>query len=80
MLKMTPDQSKWLQWLVERGSSGVLDRFGRVMAGGDRAPQGSQTAWLGLVAKGYVAGQEDRIQVTPLGQGAALLTRLPTET
>lgn len=61
MSALTVDQKKWLDWIRERGGSGVLDRYGRLMAGGERTPQGAQISLLFLVAKGYLRGHENRL-------------------
>lgn len=64
---LTPDQKKWLDWLRERGGEGVVDRYGRVLAQGERSPTGAQVAWLHLVAKGWITGIGGRIRVSPFG-------------
>lgn len=62
-MKLTPDQDKWLKWLIERGGCGILDRYGRVHAMGENSPNGSQVSWLYLFVKGAVVAHEGRIQV-----------------
>ena len=64
---MTDGQEKWLKWLHERGGSGYVDQYGRVVAGGEQSPQGAMVAWLKLVAAGYISGGQDRVQITHEG-------------
>jgi hypothetical protein len=61
---LTPDQRKWALWLRERGGSGYLDRYGRLIAGGEQSPQGAQISWLFLLARGYLTGGDERISIT----------------
>lgn len=60
---MTEDQEKWLNWLRNRGGSGYVDRWGRVVAGGEVAAQGAATAWLKLIAQGRIVGGKERLTV-----------------
>lgn len=53
-----------LHWLAERGGSGVLDRYNRVVAGGDVSPVGTQPAWLRLFAQGMLETRDGRITLT----------------
>lgn len=66
-MKLTKAQNRNLRWLAERGGSGYLDKFGRVVAGGETASQGSWISWLHLIVNGLVAGGEQRIYVTEYG-------------
>jgi hypothetical protein len=48
-------------WLMERGGSGVVDHYGRVMASGEVATGTSAETWLRLVAAGMLTGEHGRI-------------------
>lgn len=50
-------------WLVERGGSGVLDRYGRMLAAGERAARFDSSTWLRLVACGALRGSGGRLCV-----------------
>ena len=65
---LTPDQRKWMMWLQENGGRGFLDRWGRVVAAGITSPQGACVAWLNLCAKGYLAGADGVLTLTPAGE------------
>lgn len=65
---MTDAQKSALQWLKSRGGNGYLDRYGRVVAGGDFRPQGTWTAWMNLMAWGMIAGSEGRVFITDAGE------------
>lgn len=65
-MNLTPDQSKWLAWLKERGGRGFLDRWGRVVAAGETSPQGATVAWLNLVAKGQICGRNGVLHVNEM--------------
>lgn len=63
---LTPAQYRTLRWLHRHGGSGVLDRYGRVVAGGE--PMGtSGGTWVCLMAWGMVAGGSGRVELTPFG-------------
>lgn len=58
--------------LAEAGGAGALDRYGRVVTGPSRALlAGGPEAWLTLVTKGFVAGENDRILLTEAGREEA---------
>lgn len=67
-MKLTEAQNEKLAWLHERGGSGYLDRYGRMVAGGDVGHPAWQQSWLNLVAHGMVAGGEGRLTVTDYGR------------
>lgn len=73
-MTLTEAQNRNLRWLVGHGGSGYLDKYGRVVAGGETAPQGAWPSWLHLIAKGLVAGGESRIFVTEYGMRHATPT------
>jgi hypothetical protein len=54
---------KHLKWLAERGGSGVLDRYNRIVAGGDVSPTGTQPAWLRLFAQGMIEAKVGRFGI-----------------
>jgi hypothetical protein len=60
-LALTDRQQFWLDWLTEKGGSGVIDGYGRVQAGGETSSTGAMIAWLMLVQKGYVVGHKGRL-------------------
>jgi len=60
---MTRAQHRALRWLNDRGGSGVLDRYGRVVAGGEAAGHISPTTWLRLTAQGDVYGVRGRLTI-----------------
>ena len=66
-MTLTDAQSKNLNWLVDRGGSGYLDRYSRLVAGGEVAAHGSWPSWMHLMAKGLISGGEGRITVTEYG-------------
>ncbi len=67
MMHLTKSQERAIEWLKERGGSGILDRYGRLVAGGEVASQFHPTTWLRLVAVGAVRGEGGRLN---LGSGA----------
>ena len=66
-MTLTEAQDRNLRWLVGHGGSGYLDKYGRVVAGGEVSPQGSWPSWMHLLAKGLITGGEGRIAVTDYG-------------
>lgn len=68
MAPITNEQLDCLEWFSVRGGSGYVDRYGRVVAGGEASNRNKFPAWLKLVAAGYITGGEDRLKVTSLGQ------------
>ncbi len=71
-MKLTDKQAKWLNWLKERGGSGYLDAYGRVVAGGEVSPQGAMVCWMKMIAGGYVRGGDDRLSVVELPETACM--------
>lgn len=67
-MKLTDAQEKRLKWLQGQGGEGVVDKFGRVLAGGETAPQGASPAWLKLIAFGLIEGRRGRLFVTEYGR------------
>ena len=61
---MTKGQEHWLNWLKKHGGSGHVDRYGRVVAGGEVSPQGALICWIHLVAEGAVWGDHGRLHGT----------------
>ena len=62
-MSLTKAQIRAVKWLNERGGSGVLDRYGRLVAGGEVASSVHPTTWLRLVAAGIIQGREGRLSV-----------------
>lgn len=50
-----------LKWLAERGGSGVVDRYGRLLARGEVSSSICPSTWLRLVADGQLKGYGDFI-------------------
>lgn len=73
MRSLTPDQKKWLRWLDERGGTGYVDRYGRIVASGEVSAQGASVAWLNLFCKGMISGSQDRLAITCDGKDELLL-------
>ena len=48
-----------LIWLREHDGVGVLNRYGRVRAGGETASHIDPTTWLRLILAGYVEARPD---------------------
>lgn len=67
-MKLTDAQLEKLRWLNERGGSGVLDRYGRMVAAGEAGHPAWQQSWLNLVAKGLLSGGNDRLTITEAGR------------
>lgn len=67
-MKLTEAQHEKLAWLHQRGGSGYLDKFGRLVAGGEYLPQGCWPAWLNLVANGLISGADGRLTITDYGR------------
>lgn len=68
---LTPHQARALRWLHRSGGSGVIDRYGRVVAGGEPV-MGDGRTWLFLLALGLVSGADGRVALTDLGRRKAL--------
>lgn len=68
---MTEAQKRALVWLYERGGSGVIDRYGRVLAAGEVAKQFDGSTWLRLIASGHMRGKNHRLILTTVGMRAA---------
>ncbi len=69
-MKLTPEQEKWLDWLIEHGGSGYVDRYGRIVAGGSVSVQGASVSWMKLLAAGLISGRDGRIFATSLHEDA----------
>lgn len=66
-MNLTDTQMKRLRALVDGGGSGIVDRYGRVLIAGELQPHSSWPAWLNLVAKGMVTGENGRLIATDIG-------------
>ena len=70
---LTETMRRALRWLSRQGGSGVLDKQGRVLAGGE---VGGTTkyrgylpaTWLRLFVRGYVEAADGRIVFTTKGE------------
>ena len=63
-MTLTEAGLKHLRWLSDRGGSAVLDRYNRLVAGGDVSPNGTQSAWLRLFAQGMIEAKDGRVALT----------------
>ena len=63
-MELTEAQRRALVWLHKRGSEGVIDRYGRLVAGGDVAKHIDASTWLRLVSLGLVRGVCKRLMMT----------------
>lgn len=61
---LTPEQAFALKWLFQRGGSGIVDRYGRLIAAGEVFPKGPSAVWMRLLAVGYLMGSDGRIGLT----------------
>ena len=68
--RQTLTMQKARKWLEERGGSGVIDRYGRLLAAGELAPF-ADTTWLRLVAAGRLIGSDGHISLPPTDGGAS---------
>ena len=67
MNRLSKAQERALKWLEERGGSGAVDRWGRVLAAGETCKTTPET-WLRLVAAGRVEGFAGRLRILePVG-------------
>jgi hypothetical protein len=71
-MELTDAQRINLEWLHRQGGSGYLDRYGRLVAGGETKDQGCWSTWLRLVAWGLVSGSEGRLALTDKGREQAV--------
>lgn len=67
-MKLTEAQERNLRWLISQGGDGIVDKYGRVSAEGETAPQGSFPAWLKMIAYGLIEGKRGRLFVTEYGR------------
>lgn len=61
--EMERSMDKAVQWLTDRGGSGVMDRFGRVLAMGDAAINVDGVTWLRCIFSGRLGVESGRIFV-----------------
>lgn len=64
--ELTCAQLAALRWFCERGGAGVVDRYGRVVAGGE--VNGAIASFLRLVQRDFIGGDGEWLRVTTLGQ------------
>lgn len=62
---ITDTMHKRMQWLADRGGSGVIDKYGRVVAEGQNTYSTYNGTWLKLVAFGFLTGGQGRLSLTP---------------
>lgn len=70
---MNKAQTRALEFLAERGGSGIIDKYGRILAQGETEDGrgGFATAtWLRLIAREYIGGAGGRIFITENGRKA----------
>lgn len=68
---MTDAQVYALRWLHDHGGSGLIDKYGRVVAAGEFFPKGPTMTWLRLVAAALIEGMEDHLVLTRKGRQIA---------
>ena len=54
MRELTEAQNRAMKWLLKQGGIGVINRYGRVIAGGETSPSTPET-WLRLITMEHVA-------------------------
>ena len=65
---LTDAMRRAYDWLKQRGQQGVIDRYGRVVAGGEVATQFDSSTWLRLVSRGHLIGEGGRVWLTIRGK------------
>ena len=63
-MELSEAQRRALVWLHDRGSEGVIDRYGRVVAAGEVAKHIDASTWLRLVSLGALRGTRKRLMMT----------------
>jgi hypothetical protein len=62
---------KALVWIDRRGGSGVLDKYSRVLSGGE-VSNAAPATWLRLATFGFIEGYEGRLLLTEKGRETAM--------
>jgi len=65
--QLSDAQLRALKWLKERGGSGVINRYGRLLAAGEVARQFDASTWLRLAVAGYVHCADYRVSLSAVG-------------
>lgn len=66
MMKVSDVQKAALKKLAALGGEGVIDKYGKVIAGGERMHYMPET-WLRLVANGLIEGDGFRLRISKRG-------------
>lgn len=66
-MTLTKKQERWLQWFAVHGGHGYVDRYGRIIVGGEQSYIASSVCFLHLVAKGYIKGSGGWLTLTKTG-------------
>ena len=66
--RISEAQERALNWLYDAGQSGIVDRYGRVVASGEAAKFADASTWLRLIADEFVEGKDKRLRITPRGR------------
>ena len=61
---MTDTMRRAIAWLRARGGSGVVDRYGRVLAAGEVATHIDSATWLRLAIEGVLKFEERRLKLS----------------
>lgn len=67
MSNLTAAQKRALNWLEDHNGSGVIDRYGYIIAGGERGSKFAAETWLRLAVAGYVTCGDGRISIKDCG-------------
>lgn len=65
---MSAAQEVDLLWFARQGGEGLVDRYGRVVAGGMCLNQGHTATFLRFVAWGMIEGRDGRLLLTERGR------------
>ena len=68
LARVSEAQERALFWLHDAGGSGVIDRYGNIVAAGQAAKWADAGTWLRLIADEFVDGKDKRLQVTFRGK------------
>lgn len=79
-MMMTAAMKRAERWLSDRGGSGILDRYGRMVARGEVATQYDASTWLRLVATGHVQASGGRFILFTIGCPPHKMSAAPEHT
>ncbi len=67
-MSITEAQRKALRWLADRTHEGVLDRYGRMVSGGEVANHIAPQTWLRLISADLIETLAGRFYLTEDGK------------